>query len=369
MRTRQDGPPDPEAVLLFSILAQIQEDAEEEVRGGGGGGGKRKRRRNSVEEQPPAKREKAKKTYKIPKGYAVTDWSSLVRLASLSAEKNRTYKMSQGLGDMYPVLKEFDELVGMEDLKATLFEIILSHIVADSMGRVDTKMRHMSLVGPTGVGKTTVARLLGKLLHAMEILKSPDVIMAKRANMVGKYVGHTAHETQSMIDSAMKKGQLLFFDEIYSLQGDVFASEAVTTLLSALTDYPDKFICVVAGYEGPTKEFFKTNEGLTDRFPYHLRLKPYGPEELSQIAKVKLANMETEDGIAPAEWFAKNKEYFTSNGRSVENIVSKVQVARDVRVHGLGKPDIVRQVDLEAALDTHKRYFKKEPDTHLSMYM
>ena len=143
----------------------------------------------------------------------------------------------------------------------------------------DKPMRHFVFLGPPGTGKTTVARVIGKIFYAFGLLESANVVEAQRSDLVGEYLGATAIKTNELIDSAL--GRVLFIDEAYSLvnegdgQSDRFGAEAVQTLLKRAEDDREHLIIILAGYEKQTEAFLATNPGLASRFATRIRFPTY----------------------------------------------------------------------------------------------
>ena len=147
---------------------------------------------------------------------------------------------------------------------------------------------HMIFTGNPGTGKTTIARLISKYLKAAGVLAGGQLIEVTRADLVGKYVGHTAPLTTQVMNSAL--GGVLFIDEAYSLyrgKDDSFGLEAIDTLVKGMEDHRDELVVILAGYTKEMQAFLSANSGLQSRFPSIVEFPDYTGAELLQILKLQ----------------------------------------------------------------------------------
>ena len=187
------------------------------------------------------------------------------------------------------LLQELDELVGLETVKKdvhSLMNFIKVTKIREQRGmKTPTISYHLVFTGNPGTGKTTVARLIGKLYYHMGILPKGQLVETDRSGLVAGYIGQTAIKTQKVIQQAM--GGVLFIDEAYSLAGDKvdndYGKEAIETILKAMEDHRDELVVIVAGYTELMHKFIDSNPGLSSRFSKYFEFPDYTGEELLAI--------------------------------------------------------------------------------------
>ncbi|MDQ7792811.1 MAG: AAA family ATPase [bacterium] len=191
------------------------------------------------------------------------------------------------------IMRELDALVGLGQVKRLVREIQAFVSIQARRAREglvsEPMVLHMIFRGNPGTGKTTVARLLGKILRESGVLEKGHVVEVERADLVGEYIGHTAQKTREQLRRAL--GGILFIDEAYSLArgGDKdFGREAIDTLVKAMEDQKRDLILILAGYQREMSGFLHANPGLRSRFPLHLDFPDYTVEELLAIADLML---------------------------------------------------------------------------------
>ena len=257
------------------------------------------------------------------------------------------------------VLRELDELIGIATVKDKVrqtanFARLQQLRLTRGLQAIPTSY-HSVYTGNPGTGKTTVARLMGRIYRALGVLKRGHLVECDRAALVGEYVGQTAPRTNAVIDSALDG--ILFIDEAYSLvkEHEDFGQEAIETLLKRMEDNRDRLIVIVAGYPELMAQFINSNPGLHSRFARFIEFPDYGAGELCRIFSL----MCRKNGLtlAPAlqekiihhfhhQWAERGDNF--GNARLVRNCFEAVINAQATRLASAGQIDTRTLTLLEA---------------------
>ena len=253
------------------------------------------------------------------------------------------------------VLKDLDDFIGMTSVKNAIRRLAVQSMfikqrAAMGAGNVQQMAMNFVLTGNPGTGKTSIARKMGELLQAMDILPTPNVVEASRATLVGKYMGETPKIVNSMCDKAM--GGILFIDEAYTLsdQNDQYGKEAIDTLMKRMEDDRGKFVVIAAGYQDKMEEFLQMNVGLASRFTHKLHIEDYKEDELLAIFK-KMAEKEQYQLSPAAEFKAldvickmvNTKDESFGNAREIRNLLNETIQQLSLRVSALPPEQITKE--------------------------
>jgi AAA+ superfamily predicted ATPase len=301
-------------------------------------------------------------------------------MAGYSEEREAMYVIEEedfdtGSGDEESIdelLKKLDSLTGLQSVKRDVrskIETIIAQQNAMDLGSKrssDFGTLHMVFKGSPGTGKTTVARIIGKIYQQLGVLPRGNVFVeCTRKDLVGEYQGHTATKTHNKFKEAL--GGVLFIDEAYSLvqgDGDAYGNEALDTLIADIENYRDSIMVILAGYSDDMKEFLLHNPGMSSRIPNEIVFEDYTIDDMAEI----FAYMVRDNGMI----LDRNTSYSLrqlieeksrvrdfGNARGVRNLVDRVRKAMDQRLVQmqfqsgmLGKNDyeIITSKDIEAVM-------------------
>jgi len=249
-------------------------------------------------------------------------------------------------GEVEVVKQELDNIVGLKEIKEYILSLEEYYAVQKRRKEAGLKAgevnKHMIFTGNPGTGKTTIARIISRYLKAIGVLTGGQLVEVSRADLVGRYVGHTAPLTNQVIASAI--GGVMFIDEAYSLyrgKDDTFGLEAIDTLVKGIEDNRDNLIVILAGYSDEMAEFLTANSGLKSRFPNLINFPDYSGEELLKIGKIT----------------AKSKGYTIDEGAEVP-LLAYFNAVQAVRAKDAGNGRLVRNKVEEAILNQSKRLAK-----------
>ena len=273
-------------------------------------------------------------------------------------------------------LQKLKRMIGMTKVKEHIVDLILYYIQGFENSTKD--MLHTSVEGPPGVGKTRLGRILAQIYSALGVIPSSRFKRVRRTDLIGKYLGHTAHKTQEVIDEA--EGGVLFIDEAYSLgnadKEDIYAKECIDTINMNLTEKKKNLIVIIAGYTDQLdKSFFALNEGLKRRFPFRFQIDGYDENELTDIfySKIRKIKWKLEKELSKEylnNFFKQEKDKFKNFGGDIETVIMNCKMIHAKRV--LGKSSKYKKIlSIEDLQNAFKKFVisKKEESMNDSVKM
>lgn len=264
-------------------------------------------------------------------------------------KKRKPVRLQVNEADLKSTLDELNALIGMQNVKKEIDELV--HLIRyyNETGKdvLNKFSLHTIFTGNPGTGKTTVARILGKIYKALGILERGHTVEVDRENLVAGYIGQTAIKTNQKIEEAI--GGILFIDEAYALAGsgssNDFGKEAIEVILKRMEDLRGQLVVFVAGYPDNMNTFLTSNPGLNSRFDQKIHFEDYNAEELMLIAKSILRN---EEVILSKEAEAHLQKYFEDLYKNRDKF--------------FGNARTVRQTIGEAIKNHHLRLAKMQPE-------
>ncbi|WP_434587973.1 AAA family ATPase [Streptomyces sp. A5-4] len=247
-------------------------------------------------------------------------------------------------------LAELERMVGLDpvkrQVKALSAQLNMARLRAGEGLPVQPPKRHFVFSGPSGTGKTTVARILGRVFYALGLLGGDHLVEAQRSDLVGEFLGQTAVKANELIDSAL--GGVLFVDEAYSLsntgysKGDAYGDEALQVLLKRAEDNRDHLVVILAGYPEGMDRLLAVNPGLSSRFTTRVDFPSYRPLELTAIGGVLAAengdmwDEEALEELRSISGHVVDQSWIDElgNGRFLRTLYEKSCAYRDLRLSG-----------------------------------
>ena len=259
--------------------------------------------------------------------------------------------------------EELDGLIGLDAVKQevrSLANFVKLQKQREAKGLKTAKVSyHLVFYGSPGTGKTTVARIVGRIYKDLGVLKKGHTVETDRAGLVGEYVGKTGPKTDTVSSQALDG--VLFIDEAYSLvpesgNGSDYGQEAISTILKRMEDYRDRLVVIVAGYKNEMKRFIDSNPGLQSRFNRYIDFPDYSPKELTDIFKMYMKknqytiSEETENYLKEQfEYAVAHKDRNFGNARFARNVFEKSIQAQANRLGG--REGLSKEVLTELTID------------------
>jgi len=293
--------------------------------------------------------------------------TEIVQQSEQEEEKKDSVIVNEPLaGDPY---KELDELIGLNKVKQevrSLANFVKVQKQREKQGLKTAKVSyHLVFYGSPGTGKTTVARIVGRIYKDLGVLKKGHTVETDRGGLVAKYMGQTALKTDTIINQALDG--VLFIDEAYSLvpedgNGSDYGQEAISTLLKRMEDNRDRLVVIIAGYKNEMQRFIDSNPGLQSRFNRYIDFPDYTGLELSEIFKMYMKKnqytlaADAEDYLKQKfEDVVAHKDRNFGNARYARNVFEKAIQAQANRLSG--QKDLSKEQLTELTADDLKEGF------------
>ncbi|MBK9330679.1 MAG: AAA family ATPase [Sphingobacteriales bacterium] len=265
------------------------------------------------------------------------------------AGKRKQLKLAINTEELDLALAELNQLIGLDNVKLEIDELVrlikyYNDIDKDVLNKFSL---HTVFTGNPGTGKTTVARIMGRVLKALGVLERGHMVEVDRESLVAGYVGQTAIKTNEKVEEAL--GGVLFIDEAYALaesdSSSNFGKEAIETLLKRMEDLRGQLVVFAAGYTDNMNVFLSSNPGLNSRFDKKLLFQDYTPEQMMQIADWYLkreslsATEETKSHLlAYFDSLYKNRDKFFGNARTVRQTIDEAVKNQHLRMAKIPAP-------------------------------
>lgn len=266
-------------------------------------------------------------------------------------------------------LIELNNLIGLEGLKNSILNQLLYYL--QGLHKSSDDYLHTIITGGPGVGKTTIAKILGKLFSKLGILSNQKFTIARRDTLIGGYLGQTALKTQKLLDET--KGGVMFIDEVYSLGNpegrDSYSKECIDTINLFLSEQKHNFMMIVAGYEEEVEKcFFAYNAGLKRRFMWHHKIDEYSDEHMADMFKQMILkqNWKIDENFSREmmiTFFKKWRKRFVNFGGDIEKFFTLVKVNHSKRVFPLAYKEkrVITKVDLDVSISKMEEKKRDEP--------
>jgi len=275
-----------------------------------------------------------------------------------------------------PIIK-LKKMIGLNKIKDEVINFILYYLIYDN-NKESSQMKHISIEGSPGCGKTKLAKIISKILISLGILENKNIVYAKRTDLIGTHLGHTGKKTQNIINKAL--GGVLFIDEAYSLgcneKDDIFSKECIDIINQNLSDNKSKFVCIIAGYtEELESSFFSVNPGLVRRFPFRFKIDKYTHQELRDIfiKKIYKLNWKIDTDIDSINrLFEINYKYFKYFGGDIDTFIQDIKYihTRRIACSNINQLKIINVEDITKAMDNFiNRRNNKENNNYEKMYI
>ena len=282
--------------------------------------------------------------------FPVKTFDDLYRLANHIQTDKVMFKDCQRLTPLMPALEELNAMIGLRSTKDALCNMILFELQ-----NMPSYWRHIVITGAPGVGKTSIATIIAKILNRLGRTASDEITRGNPLNMIAQYEGQTPSEVNRVVQEALGKSGVLLIDEAPALNDkhnkDSYGKKCLDMLMQLMDQYRDRLIVIFAGYRRDMEvNILRSNDGFRRRIQWFFDMTDYTPEELHQIFLQKIKD--TKFSLAPntrfqVEWFREHYKDFPFFGGSVENFVHKVRIVHTRKTFGFPEKSVLPDDTIE----------------------
>jgi Cdc6-like AAA superfamily ATPase len=291
--------------------------------------------------------------------FTINSFDDLYRLASAMESTSIMYKDCQRMKTLYPVLQELNAMVGLRSTKDALCNFILFELQ-----NMPSYWRHMVITGAPGVGKTSIANIIAKLLNKLGRTPSDEIVRGNPLNMISDYEGQTKSRVNKVVQEALSKSGVLLIDEAPSLNDkqnrDSYGKKCLDMLMQLMDSHRERLIVIFAGYkEEMETNILQSNPGFRRRIQWFFHMQDYSDAELYEIFLQKIG--ETQFKIQTntkfnKSWFIENYKKFPYFGGSVENFVHKIRTVHTRKIFGFGEKNMLSDETMEEAFHMYIQF-------------
>jgi hypothetical protein len=304
----------------------------------------------------------------LPIPQDINGFNDLINLSRHIKLTSTMYKDCQLIPQIHDVIEEINNLIGLKEVKDALCNMILYEMKETEWKKNDPYWKHMIITGPPGTAKTTLARLIGKLLNRLGKTKSDEIMEGHARNMISKFEGNTPYEVENIVKCAIEKSGVLFIDEAPSLNDnrneksyvDSYGGKCIDTLMQLMDKYKNQLIVILAGYKDKMEQnILNSNIGFKRRIQWYFNIESYTYKELYEIFILQINDYSLvlpNDSIIDESWFEKNYNYFPSFGGSIRNFIEKILIIQTKATFGKGNSIFLTNEVLLKAFHYYRKF-------------
>lgn len=292
--------------------------------------------------------------------FPVRFFQDLFSLSELCNRVKVIYKDCCKLGELYPDLKLLHQMVGLEPIKNQVCDMIIYHLV----NKNHFYWKNFVISGPPGTGKTTIARIIGKIFCTLAEKQSCELVIGSTRNMISDWQGQTKTLVHNLVEHAVATSGVLLIDEAPNLNDgrkhaspDSYGKSCIDTLMEKMDEHQNNLVVGFAGYKNELLDnVINTNPGLKRRIQWWFHIENYDAQQLHMIFQSLLQknHKQIPDSTVDQEWFERHYQFFPHYGGSVENFFEKIMVVHTKKQFGFERTDQIHHTTLLEAFQLYK---------------